>query len=69
MTEDIDDAKKMVFFGVTDGGFTAHQRFKIDMAKISESQKNKMSNVFAKFEDEYIEKLREDEKESKIYSS
>ena len=65
MTKDVDDAKKMVFFGVTDDGFCSHQRFTIEMNKISASQKNKMSDVFAKFEDEHIEKMKEEDQESK----
>jgi len=55
----------MVFFGISGNKFTSSQRFKIEMSKISKSDKNKLSNVFARADTDLMKKFRDEGEESK----
>ena len=61
----IDDAKKMVFFGVSGDKFKSTRRFKIDMDKFSN---NKMSEIFASRDADRMAKLEQDGEECKCYA-
>lgn len=58
---ELNAASKSFFFGVTGDKFTSTVRFKVDLGKISKSEKNKMSNIFAQEEIELVKMLKEEE--------
>jgi hypothetical protein len=57
---EVSTAKKQ-FFGVSDGKFTSNKRFDIDLAKISESSKNKMSEIFKEADKAFISTIDYDD--------
>jgi hypothetical protein len=56
----------MVFFGISGDKFKSTQRFKVDMAKISGSEQNKISNIFATFDANYVNHIKEEGLESML---
>ena len=48
------------FLGVAGDKFTAVQRFKTDLSKISQSSSNKISNIFGRVDLEFAQKVKDE---------